>query len=190
MKKITLTTIFALFLVGSVAAQNKFGFGLKAGLNSAMEMTSDGSTDMRIGFHGGIFLEIPLANRLALQPEVVYSMQGGTDPLGTDKIDYVNLPIMFKIFVNQAHSFSIDIGPQAGYMISAKRTGKNGNTTNLYNDSRWNKFDAAICLGISYKITKNFHAGLRFNISVTSFGTANKVEYRHGVGQLGVSWKF
>ena len=190
MKKITLTTIFALFLVLSVSAQNKVGFGLKAGLNTAMEWADEGTTDARIGFHGGIFLEIPVANRLDIQPELMYSMQGAADDSGTDKIDYINLPIIFKIYVNRSRSFSIDVGPQAGYAIYAKRANKNGSSVNMYDHKDFNKFDAAICLGISYKITKNFHAGLRFNISVTSFGKANKIEYRHGVGQLGVSFRF
>ena len=188
MKKITLTTIFALFLVGSVVAQNKGGFGLKAGFNTAMEFTEKGNTDTRFGFHGGIFVEIPVANRVDIQPELMYSMQGCTDPKGTEKFDYINLPVIVKIYLNRGRSFSIDVGPQAGYAISAKRVNKSGSTTNVYDDSRFNKFDAAICLGASYKITENFHAGLRFNISVTKI--MSHMEHRNGVGQLGISYKF
>lgn len=185
MKKIALTIIFALFVVLSVSAQNKVGFGLKAGLNTAMEWAGEGSSDTRIGLNAGIFVEIPVANRLDIQPELLYSMQGGVTGDVTDKFDYVNLPIIFKIYVNEARSFSIDVGPQVGYMISGKIS-IGSRTIDMYNDL--NKVDVAICLGATYKITQNFHANLRFNFGVLKL--VDDVENRNGVGQLGLSYRF
>jgi len=150
-----------------------------------MEWAGEGTTDARIGFHGGIFLEIPVANKVDIQPELMYSMQGAGGDGGTDKFDYINLPIIVKIYVNQARSFSIDVGPQAGYMISGKSV-VNGKTIELYD--KLNKFDVAICLGASYKITQNFHIYLRLNYGVLKIIDA--MENRNGVGQLGISYKF
>ncbi|MCL2098709.1 MAG: PorT family protein [Bacteroidales bacterium] len=178
MKKIILTTIFALFLVLSVSAQdNKVGFGLKAGMNTAMEYGEDGTTDPRTGIHGGIFVEIPVARIVDIQPELVYSMQGCGGRSGTDKFDYINLPIIVKIYVNQARSFSIDFGPQVGYMIHDN-----------INSNKLNKVDAAVCFGATYKITKNIHANLRLNYGVLKI--ADGYDNRNAVGQLGLSYKF
>jgi len=182
MKKITLTAIFALFMVWSVSAQdNKVGFGLKAGLNTAMEWASEGTTDSRIGLHAGFFVEIPVARIVDIQPELLYSMQGGASDGLTEKLDYINLPIMVKIYVNQKRSFSIDVGPQIGYLVSAKVE-----SSNLYDF--YNKVDVAICFGASYKITGHFYANLRFTLGVMKI--IDGAENCNGVGQLGISYRF
>jgi len=187
MKKITLTMIFALFIVLSVSAQDKLGFGIKAGINSAMEWSDAGTTGSRFGFHGGFFFEAAISSGLDIQPELVYSMQGASDNSVTDRFDYVNLPVILKIYVNKSRSFSIDVGPQIGYMISAK-IASGGTTTNIYDHSDLNKLDVAICLGASYKINRNFYASLRFNYSATKI--MDGLDNRNGVGQLGLSYKF
>jgi opacity protein-like surface antigen len=186
MKRISLTIICALFVVMSASAQGKVGFGLKAGMNTALEWTDDGTTATRFGFNGGVFVEIAIANKLDIQPELVYSMQGCDDASRvTNKFDYINLPIILKIYLNQGRSFSIDVGPQVGYLINAK-TVQGGRTQDVYSDL--NKLDVAICLGASYKITPHIYAGLRFNYSVTTLAEGSSL--RNGVGQLGISYRF
>ena len=166
----------------------KYRWGVKGGINSAAEYNSESNTNTRAGIHLGFFMESTINNKLDIQPEIVYSMQGGSDNSGvTDKFDYINIPVMFKIYVNQPRTFSVDVGPQVGYMISAKYTYK-GNTYNIYNSNKLNKVDAAFCFGASYKFNQKFHLCFRVNYSVTKIASSS--ENVNGVGQIGAGYIF
>jgi opacity protein-like surface antigen len=160
----------------------KIEYGIKVGMNSAQEYTDDGSTDTRVGLHAGFFAEIFISKRLGLQPELQYSMQGGKDNSGTDKFDYINLPIMLKIYVIK-RDFSIDVGLQPGYMMSAKISNY-GDISDLID----NKFDLAIGVGASYKFANRFRVGLRYNFGTTKF--VEELENRNRVSQLFVGVRF
>jgi hypothetical protein len=60
----------------------------------------------RLGFHVGIFTDVPLANDfMSLQPELSYSVKGAAFKPTTKKqslnMNYVDLllPVVFKVFV-------------------------------------------------------------------------------------------
>jgi hypothetical protein len=154
-------------------------FGIKGGLNSARESADSGDTDYRTGIHLGFLVEIPISRRLDIQPELVYSMQGGKSGSTTDKLDYINLPVMLKIYVNQSRSFSIDVGPQVGYLV-------NSNLNTYYVTE--NKIDVAVCLGVSYKFSEQFFASLRGNVSVTTI--VDNYSHKNNVGQLCIGYLF
>lgn len=185
MKKITLL-VFALFFVAGLSAQPLWG--VKGGLNSAIETSKDGNTKPRTGLHLGIYFESALGNMVDIQPELVYSMQGGVDVNNaSDRINYINLPVIFKIYVDDLRTFSIDFGPQVGYMVSAKYK-YNGVVHNVYDNGNFNKLDAAFCLGVTYKIDANFNIGLRYNISASKI--VEGYTHRNLVGQLGIGYTF
>ncbi|MDR1554343.1 MAG: PorT family protein [Prevotellaceae bacterium] len=181
MKRTIILAIAAIVLATGASAQKKIEFGVKAGMNSAQEFAEDGNTNSRIGLHAGIFAEFFISNRFGLQPELQYSMQGG----GGDKLDYVNLPIILKIYVLK-RDLSVDAGVQPGYMLSAKGT-VNGHTVDAY-DVIDNKLDVAIAVGASYKFAERFHAGLRYNIGTIKF--IDGIDRRNGVIQLFVGVRF
>ena len=167
----------------------QYRWGIKGGLNSAYEYNKNGSTDARTGIHIGGFMETTISPKTDLQVEFVYSMQGSVDKNGyTDKFDYINIPVIFKFYTNQPRTFSIDFGPQLGYMLSAKYVTKSGTVYDIYNRSDINKFDAAACLGISYKFNENFHICLRYNYGITQI--SKNFTNRNAVGQLGVGYMF
>ncbi|MDR0419999.1 MAG: PorT family protein [Prevotellaceae bacterium] len=176
MKKIVILTITAMVLTSGAFAQKKIEFGVKAGMNMAQEYTDDGSTNSRVAFHAGVFAEFFISNRFGLQPELQYSMQGGKDKEGTEKFDYVNLPVILKIYVLK-RDLSIDVGAQPGYLLSAKRTGM-GDVSDIFD----NKFDVAVALGASYKFADRFHVGLRYNIGAIKL--VDRLNYRNRVSQL------
>ncbi|MDR2064803.1 MAG: PorT family protein [Prevotellaceae bacterium] len=186
MKKTVILAITAIVLAtGAFAQEKKIEFGVKAGFNVAREIAEEGSTEMRAGFYGGVFAEFFISNRLGLQPGLVYSMQGGKSEGLTDEFDYVNLPVMLKIYVLK-RDLSIDAGLQPGYMVSAKVSG-NGGSADFY-DIIDNKFDVAVKFGASYKFAKRFHAGIHY-----SFGTIKLVDgmdNRNAVIQIGAGVRF
>ncbi len=173
MKKLTLIAAAMLLLATGAQAQNRPQFGIKGGLNLAQEMAGDASTDMRVGIHAGFFMEAQIGRMIDFQPEILYSMQGG----GGDELDYISVPLMFKFYTGQGRRFSIDVGPQLGYMVRAN-----------YLYDYLNKFDAALALGVTYK----FDGGFDLVFRATGSGTAilDGYDHRNSVAQLGIGYRF
>ncbi|MEW5675099.1 porin family protein [Flavobacterium enshiense] len=176
----------------TVSAQEKNGssFGIKGGLNysTITKGDFDEGPDPRTSFHIGFVGEIPLINNvLAIQPEVLYSRQGfeiNQNILGTNyetqyKLDYINMPVLAKIYLGKA--FSIEAGPQFGLKIGEKYESDNSVTET--NDV--NNLDTAIAAGLSF----NFNSGLfltgrytqSLNEVVKDSGSKNQV-FQAGLG--------
>jgi hypothetical protein len=135
----------ALFTFGFANAQ-EVKFGAKVGLNLSTITDGDG---MKAGFHIGGIAEIKFNEKMALQPELMYSMEGGEysyeDVLtGTPysfnqeiELSKIIMPIMFKYFV--APNFSLEVGPQLDYIVSnnskAVLTANNGSGIILTEDT-------------------------------------------------------
>ena len=188
------TTPRAASVSANRAAKNKqaVGFGVKGGLNLASEMNDDGSTDSRAGIHIGAFLSCQLGNKVDFQPELLFSMQGSKYTLKSteciEKLDYINVPLMFKIYVNKTRSLSIDVGPQFGYMVNAKLS-SGGIALDLFdviNDI--NRFDASIGLGLSYLFNSGLDIYFRGTGGLTKI--AESKEHKNSVFQLGIGYRF
>jgi hypothetical protein len=166
-------------------------WGVKGGINVASEMAGENSTDSRLGIHLGGFMEKAISNGVDFQPELLYSMQGATTNVGsktyTDKLDYITVPLMFKIYVNKNRRFSIDVGPQFGYMVSAK-VSDGSSSKSIYDYSGLQKFDASLCLGVSYKLNNNLDLVFRGTGGLTKI--IESQEHKNSVGQLGVGYRF
>ncbi len=122
MKKIILSA-FAVMAFGFANAQ-EVKFGAKAALNVA-SLTGDVVDDASslIGFQVGGFAEIKLSDKFAIQPELLYSTQGAnSDDFGNLELGYINIPVMAKYYV--VESFSLEAGPQIGFLVSAKDDGE------------------------------------------------------------------
>lgn len=138
MKKVFLT-MTALAVFGFANAQDaksnnqKVKFGVKAGLNVSMLRSDDysnGNTKSKVGFHVGGLAEFNLSEKFALQPELLYSQEGGnyafnTVYLGTPysfdqdiTLSKINLPVIAKYYV--IPGLSIEAGPQLDYIMTAK----------------------------------------------------------------------
>jgi hypothetical protein len=174
MKRITLLLAAALTLaVTGASAQNPRQFGIKGGLNLANELAGEGQTEVRVGIHLGFFLETQIGRMVDFQPEILYSMQGG----GGDELDYITVPLMFKFYTGQGRRFSIDVGPQAGYMVRAN-----------YAYDYLNHFEAALALGIGYKFDGGIDLVVRFTGGATPI--AEGYDYTNSVAQIGIAYRF
>ncbi|MTI31235.1 porin family protein [Xanthovirga aplysinae] len=129
MKKL-LTLFLAIALGFTFANAQDINFGPRVGFNYAGYI-SEGDGSARPSLQFGAFLEAKLG-LFSIQPEALISMQGvnsnlgaGAEALGlrdtdfTDKITYLNVPVMVKL--NLPLGLNIQAGPQFGYVLSAKR---------------------------------------------------------------------
>lgn len=191
MKKIILA-VSAILLSTSAFAQN-FEFGVKAGLNLATMTKSDGAAKFRPGIHAGAFAEYVINDYVGVQAELLYSMQGTRvkedGATGTLKLDYIVLPILAKIYVIEG--LSVDLGPQFGYMVSAKAKEKvdgESSTINVYDDPSLKKFDVSVGMGLSYKLPYNLVVSARYNLGLTKIYDGEKT--KNSVIQIGVGYRF
>ena len=132
MLKKSLMVAFATVMLSNLNAQEEaVRFGAKAGLNIA-SITGDFTDELssKIGFTLGGVVEIPVRDKFAFQPEVLFSTQGakyedsdvGYSDESTVKLSYINIPMMAKFYV--AEGLSLQAGPQLGILVSAKDEGE------------------------------------------------------------------
>jgi hypothetical protein len=196
MKKIILSAI-AIFAFGVVSAQD-VRFGVKAGLNIAT-LTGDVVDDIKskIGFNVGGFSEIKISEKFAVQPELLYSTQGAKFDGGSESLNYINIPVMAKFFV--AESFSIEAGPQIGFLTSAKAKFDDEDVSVDIKDEL-KSIDFGLNFGAGYDFTPNLSAGLRYNLGLSNIADnesndeegfeTEDFELKNSVFSLSLSYKF
>lgn len=174
-----------LFLAVTVKAQTeKIKLGVKAGLNISNLTYDENELDSsnKTGFTAGFMVEIPMANKFSLQPELLYSQQGtktsfsddevtNSNYKGTIKLNYINIPVMLKYYVIEG--LSIQAGPQIGILLKANNNYQdnflgyeNHESFNLKNYS--SGIDTSLNFGLGYQFKDKFYADIRYNISYSN----------------------
>ncbi|MCD0466627.1 porin family protein [Flavobacterium sp. ENC] len=171
MKKIVLS-IMAILVFGFANAQ-KTRFGVKGGLNLSNWAGGDvEDTKSLVGFHVGGFAEIKIIEKLAIQPELLFSTQGTTieGGFGGDfdvKTNYLNIPVLAKYYI--VEKFSVEAGPQLGVLLSAKLDGED------VKDS-FKSVDLGFNLGAGYNFTDNLSINLRYTIGLSPLADDADIE--------------
>ena len=178
--KILLTCL----LLTAVAAQAQLKIGIKAGPNFA---TIDGLSDvkMRTGIHFGAFAEVKLSPNFAVQPEVLYSMQGAKiDREGFEdiKFDYLTVPVVAKFYLI-SDLLSLEAGPQFSFLV-------NDNAKLALDDP--STFDFAVVGGLGINITKSLIVQGRYVVGLTDASTdaLRNADYKNHVIQISVGYAF
>ncbi|MDP3679851.1 MAG: porin family protein [Flavobacterium sp.] len=196
MKKIILMVVMV-FTFGFVNAQEKadMAFGVKGGLNISTITNADVdgvNTKSLVGFHVGFFGEFMISNKFAIQPEVLYSAQGTELEFegisGDLKLDYITIPVMAKYYV--ADAFSLELGPQIGFLVSAKAK-SGGESEDVKDDLK--STDVSLNFGAGYDITPNFMIGVRYSLGLTRLQDEifpGEDESKNSVFQISVGYKF
>ncbi|KFF05038.1 porin family protein [Flavobacterium reichenbachii] len=163
MKKIILCAI-AIMAFGFANAQ-KTRFGVKGGLNIST-IGGDDHANALVGFQLGGFAEINVWKKLYIQPELLYSAQGGKfDAYNGQRdynvnLNYINIPVVAKYYITK--QFTVEAGPQLGLLVSSKSP---------YDEKT---VDVGFNLGAGYNFTNNFSVGIRYTIGLTSaYGYGN-----------------
>ena len=175
MKKTILS--IALFSITTFVVQaQSVKFGVKAGLNYANEIgtniivnSENYKTEAITSYHAGVVAEIGLFKGLAFQPELIYSTQGATYTNTLEEIKnelgYLSIPAVLKIDLNK--SFSLELGPQASFLLSEK---------NDFDAKDSNTFDFSIVGGLGLKITKSIFVQARYGLGLTEMSEDAKTK--------------
>ncbi|MES2812081.1 MAG: porin family protein [Bacteroidota bacterium] len=197
MKKLLLTAIIAVFAFGSTNAQET-KFGVKAGLNLGTlsgdfeDAFVDSDMKMRPSFHVGGFAEIKLSPKFAVQPELLYSVEGGKQDVdgSSEKLiwdlAYVNVPIMAKYYATE--KLSLELGPQVGFLMKAEATFDGDTVAEFKEDSKSTAI--SLNLGAGYNITENLFGSVRYSLGMTNILDMDDFDSKSNVLALSVGYKF
>jgi hypothetical protein len=218
MKKVLLIAAVAVFGFSNVHAQ-EFSFGPKAGVNFANLNGDIEDAEMKIGFHIGGAAEYMFDEKMGLQAELLYSLQGTkneyseTETIGgitekytsEDKIklSYISIPVMFKYYV--VDGFNVEAGPQVSILASAKAeseyeysySGGGGDysesgSEEIDIDDEISSIDFGINFGLGYKMENGLNFGARYNLGLSNVLDVDGSDdkWNNGVIQLSAGFMF
>lgn len=195
MKKILLMAVVMLASVASYAQQAVGTFTLqpKIGMNVASLTKCDGA-DPRIGLAAGVEAEYQATDIFSISAGVIYSMQGNKydyDVLGkktvtkTNKLDYINIPILANVYVVKGLAVKLGIQPAFKVNDQIKTSVDEGSTTADVDKAE--SFDFSIPVGLSYEYS-NVVFDARYNFGVTNI--ADGGDSKNSVFQFTLGYKF
>lgn len=132
-------------LIITCRSEARFFMGPQAGLSIATLKGTTYSVNSKIGYHGGLMMNIPLSNHVGIMGGVLYSTKGfkyetttattSTQPdtsnnnvtVGvnfTANVDavlgYLDFPIMLTLYTGNTQGLFIQAGPQYSYLLTSK----------------------------------------------------------------------
>ncbi|MHA7059067.1 porin family protein [Aquimarina sp. M1] len=159
----------AIALIGFTTISNaqSLKFGVKGGVNFS-NINGDADLDSRTGYHIGFVGQFGIADKFAIQPEVLYSAQGADDR----DIDYLNVPILVKYKFLKFLSF--EAGPQFGIVVNDD-----------FETGEPESFDVSGAVGAGVEFG-DFFAQARYNFGLTDI--VDNVNSKNGTFQLSVGY--
>tara|TARA_B100000809_G_scaffold260086_1_gene306347 strand:+ start:2477 stop:3025 length:549 start_codon:yes stop_codon:yes gene_type:complete len=164
MKSIKGLLVVVLIVVG-FTANAQFKFGLGGGLNMSNLGGSDiSNTDSRLGFNGGLMMEVKLPIKLGVELDVLFSSKGAKMLGSSDgmKLSYIDLPVVMKIYMAKVISFQL--GAQYSMLLSAKSSG-----FDVKDELKPSDLSAVLGLGVD---VLKLHVSARYNYGLTSIDDA------------------
>lgn len=184
MKK--LVAISSIFFLSVSISQAQTNFGLKAGYNaSKVQIANSSDFNSKSGLHIGGLAHIHVSEHFAIQPELVYSMQGGESPNSTLKLNYLNVPVLAQYMVNDG--LRLQTGPQVGFLASAKQ--KSGNVE-VDVDDNYDAVDFSWAFGAGYIFPAGFGIDARYNLGLNDISDNSSFEAKNRVFQVGLFYQF
>jgi len=185
------------FFTSSIIAQSKVRPGVKMGLNIAT--ISNTTYDTRVGPYLGVYADIRFSDFYAMQPEIMYSNQGGKSTVSGVKdlsVDYISIGLANKFYVTPNQGLHLIIGPSFDIDFENNFiTLVNGNS-----ESEVMPFDLSIFGGIGYEFDFGLTLEARYkqgllDIEWFDFNVDNRIYEGDGntlnvVFQIGAAYKF
>jgi hypothetical protein len=197
MKKILVVAALMLSSVSTFAqhAVGSFNLQPKVGVSIA-NLTELKDTDPRVGVVAGVEGEYQASDIISVSAGVLYSMQGSKyeKELGklksksTNKLDYINVPIMANVYVTKG--LAVKLGVQPGFMVSGSENSKlNIPVASIggTHDVKAKSVDFSIPVGLSYEYN-NFQLDARYNWGLTKAFENSKA--KNSVFQITLGYKF
>jgi len=152
--------------------------GIKGGINFATLRGNDADGFKGItSFHLGLVKEVSVFDNFSLQGELLYSGQGAETRDDEYKLNYINIPVVGEFYLN--NSFSFQIGPQAGFLISH---------TDDFEPADPDFFDFGFVAGVEFLTTEGLFIQGRYNWSTTPL--FEDYDVKNSVVQISIGYMF
>lgn len=182
MKKlqVSLVTLALLLAFALPASAQKFHYGVKAGLNGAVQSGIAeyySNSNIRYGLTAGLFGNYHFNDNIMLQTELNYDQKGSHSSNMTTKYDYVSVPVLFDYSFGHTYhtklSIHLNAGPYLAFLANAKKTetidGMN-HTTDFMASSHKAEVGALLGVGFKQPVGKHFLVwDVRLNIGLSHF---------------------
>jgi hypothetical protein len=176
----------AILLAVSIVTAQETHFGIKAGVNlSSVDITNSDDFKSKAGIHIGGLAHIHINDHFALQPELVYSMQGGKDGNEKLKLNYINIPVLAQYMTHEG--LRLETGPQLGFLTSAK---SKIDGVEIDQKDNLNSVDFSWTFGAGYLFPSGFGIDARYNHGISNVSDDNSFEARNRVFQFGLFYQF
>lgn len=179
MKKVFLSVVILCSFVLCASAQNT-RLGVKGGLNaSSLNTTGNGGTftsDSKIGFYAGAAAQIGIAQNLAFEPELMYSLLGARyrylNVLIRRDLGYIAVPLLVA-YVKEG--LSLVAGPQVSFLISARDRAPNisNNVTSAFNTT-----ELSGVVGVGYTTLNGFGFDARYQLGLSDIQKGNTTGFK------------
>ena len=196
--------VLAFIITTTLTAQSHYAFGPIVGVNRASLTNTTGATP-RYGMTFGLFSDYRFSQLIGFEPEVDYSMQGAYKGAEYIRTNYLNVPLMAKLFLTD--NFNVQLGPQFAFCLNAKgyATDKSGTPYDIETISDVNPFDLDLVVGLGYELPKGIMLQARYfmgtlgvdkrgtllnNLSGTQITTQTWPHNLNNVFQVLLGWKF
>jgi hypothetical protein len=158
-------------------------FGFTAGVNFSHMNFNKGvpppPSPVKTNWKGGIFfgflLHVPLTSQWSVQPEYIFSQQGGA-PEGSGinyKLNYISMPVLLRYQING--KVAVLAGPQLDMLINAKKD-SSGKSYNITHDTEERNF--GLTAGIEYAVLKNLGIYVRYMLGINHVGIGQRSELK------------
>lgn len=207
MKKVVLLFLATLSLTFAYAQIPQIG--VKAGINYsnlAGDLQHEDINDNKLGFVGGIGINLPLISDgfLSLSPEILYSQKGyqyRDDEFtignvvykrkGDIRYEYIDVPVLLKV---NAGGLLFEAGPLGSYLLGIRDNteekvgSRDYEKTTVVSKGNLNKFEIGYAAGIGYLTPLGLTANLRYNGSISHLAKEDNDDElgnaRHSLFQL------
>ena len=186
LKRVLAVVLVTLGATNAIQAQETgASLGIKGGLNMSNLYTQDvDDENVLMGFNVGLFAELPINSRLALQPEVSFTTKGAelqydnafAQGTGKFRLNYIEVPLLLK--ANLTENFNVHFGPYAAFLIDSKITNESSDGSYNFEDNidedDLNTFDFGVAAGIGFDFD-SFGIGARYNYGLNTVGKERTV---------------
>jgi opacity protein-like surface antigen len=176
-RNLTVKIIFLFFLcllhLNLSNAQDGFKFGVKAGSNFSGYHSGQSVFTDDFGYRLGGIAQYNINDTFTLQGELLYNKKGGRFNVYNSQnifeftiesdLDYIDIPIILKIYVVKKLAF--EIGPQIGLLINSK--GNVAGESETLEFENINTIDFSLNGGLSYDIGDNFLIQARYGYGLS-----------------------
>jgi len=151
-----------------------------------LHFSDNTTTDSKVGLHLGVLAHIHASKIWAIQPELLYSLEGAQkvgNPGVTYNLNYLNVPVLLQYMFN--NGFRLEGGPQIGFLLNAKI--KAGNVTVDYNGFKSTAF--SIPLGLGYLTSSGVGLDARYVFGISNINDLKNPAIHSNVFQLGLFYQ-